>query len=180
MIDHSLLHPTMTDSDVWTGLQISKKYSVATACVKPYHILFAKKALFGTPVLVCPVIGFPHGNSAIGVKVFEAQRALEDGGDEIDMVVNIGRVLSGKWEYVEHEIRCVNEAVTEGGAILKVIFENDCMSLLLPPSHIILYQKIRYLWTKNRSRRKRNHQALRNLLRYRRSIRQDIHRVWIR
>jgi deoxyribose-phosphate aldolase len=132
MIDHSLLHPTMTDSDVWTGLQISKKYSVATACIKPYHILFAKKALSGTPVLICPVIGFPHGNSAIEVKAFEAKRAVEEGGDEIDMVVNIGRVLSGKWEYVEHEIRCVNEVVTEGGAILKVIFENDCMSHLPP------------------------------------------------
>jgi deoxyribose-phosphate aldolase len=131
MIDHSLLHPTMTDSDVWTGLQISKKYSVASACIKPYHIPFAKKALEGTPVLICPVIGFPHGNSTIEVKVFEAKRAAEEGGNEIDMVVNIGRVLSGKWEYVQREIELVNQAVTERGAILKVIFENDCESNIL-------------------------------------------------
>jgi hypothetical protein len=126
MIDHSLLHPTMTDDDVAAGLQISKKYSVATACVKPYHILFAKKALEGSSVLVCPVIGFPHGNSTTEVKVFEARRAAEEGGKEIDMVVNIGRVLSGKWEFVAHEILAVNTAVVQAGAILKVIFENDC------------------------------------------------------
>lgn len=86
MIDHSLLHPTMTDDIVAAGLAISKKYSVATACVKPYHILFAKKALEGTSVGICPVIGFPHGNSTMEVKVFEASRAAEEGGTEIDMV----------------------------------------------------------------------------------------------
>ena len=96
--------------------------------MKPYHILFAKKLLEGTSVLVCPVIGFPHGNSTSEVKVFEARRAAEEGGKEIDMVVNIGRVLSGKWEYVAHEIAAVNKAVVEKGAILKVIFENDCES----------------------------------------------------
>src|ERR1700712_3218333 len=85
MIDHSLLHPTMTDDDVWAGLQISRKYSVATACIKPYHILFAKRALEGSRVLICPVIGFPHGNSTTEVKVFEARRAAEEGGKEIDM-----------------------------------------------------------------------------------------------
>ena len=153
MIDHSLLHPTMTDSDVRDGLLISRKYGVAPgkplipshlapfskppthktylACVKPYHIHFAKKLLEGTSVLVCPVIGFPHGNSTIEVKVFEARRAAEDGGSEIDMVVNVGRVLSGKWEYVAAEIAAVNQAVVEKGAILKVIFENDCKSFFL-------------------------------------------------
>ena len=75
---------------------------------------------------VCPVIGFPHGNSTTEVKVFEAQRAAEEGGKEIDMVVNIGRVRSGKWEYVANEINVVNRTVVEKGAILKVIFENDC------------------------------------------------------
>jgi deoxyribose-phosphate aldolase len=155
MIDHSLLHPTMTDDDVLAGLQISKKYSVATgtcislsmvhipssrepqretannpspftACVKPYHIPLAKAELSGSPVLVCPVIGFPHGNSTTEVKVFEARRAVEEGGAEIDMVVNVGRVLSGEWEYVTKEIALVNNAVREKSAVLKVIFENDC------------------------------------------------------
>lgn len=77
-------------------------------------------------MLVCPVIGFPHGNSTTEVKVFEAKRAAEEGGKEIDMVVNVGRVKSGKWEFVRAEIRHVNNAVTERGAVLKVIFENDC------------------------------------------------------
>jgi deoxyribose-phosphate aldolase len=72
------------------------------------------------------VIAFPHGNSTTEVKVFEAIKAVYEGGTEIDMVVNIGRVLSEKWEYVSHEIRSINEAVVERGAILKVIFENDC------------------------------------------------------
>lgn len=95
MIDHSLLHPTMTDDFVAAGLEISKKYAVATACVKPYHILFAKKILEGTGVGICPVIGFPHGNSTTEVKVYEARRAAEEGGTEVDMVVN------GMFEIVE-------------------------------------------------------------------------------
>ncbi|KAH6665618.1 deoxyribose-phosphate aldolase-like protein [Halenospora varia] len=128
MIDHSLLHPTMSDEEVFAGLEICKKYDVATACVKPYHILFAKKQLEGTDVLVCPVIGFPHGNSTSEVKVFEVKRAVEEGGKEIDMVVNVGRVKSGKWEYVKNEIQKVNATVVERGAILKVIFENDYLT----------------------------------------------------
>lgn len=133
MIDHSLLHPTMTDADILEGLQISKKYSVATACVKPYLIPLAKKELEGSDVLVCPVIGFPHGNSTTEVKVFEADAAAAAGGKEIDMVINIGKALGGDWTYVADEIRQINEAVTKHGAILKVIFEND----YLEEKHII-------------------------------------------
>lgn len=96
---------------------------MATACVKPYSIPVAVEELKGTSVLVCPVIGFPHGNSTTKVKVFEATEAVIAGGKEIDMVVNVGKVLGGDWAYVEDEIRAVNEAVTERGAILKVIFE---------------------------------------------------------
>lgn len=87
-------------------------------------------------VKICPVIAFPHGNSTTDVKLFEAINAVSEGGVEIDMVVNIGRVLSEKWEYVAHEIRVVNQAVVERGAILKVIFENDCEFFL--PSHSFL------------------------------------------
>lgn len=125
MIDHSLLHPTMTDDDVLEGLRISKQYGVATACVKPYSIPLAKKELAGTGVLVCPVIGFPHGNSTTEVKVFEADGAAAAGGSEIDMVVNVGKVLGGDWDYVAEEIRLVNDAAVGRGAVLKVIFEND-------------------------------------------------------
>lgn len=133
MIDHSLLHPTMTDDDVAKGLEIAKKYNVATACVKPYQIPEARKTLEGTNVLVCPVIGFPHGNSTTGVKAYEAAQAALAGGKEVDMVANIGKVLQGDWPYVEEEIKKVNAAVVEHGAILKVIFEND----FLEEKHII-------------------------------------------
>ncbi|KAI7775503.1 deoxyribose-phosphate aldolase [Diaporthe eres] len=109
MIDHSLLHPTMTDAEIDAVLAIAKKYDVATACVKPYLIPRAKKALEGTDVLVCPVIGFPHGNSTTEVKA-----------------------LSGDWDYVSGEIKQVNDAVERRGAVLKVIFEN----YFLQESHI--------------------------------------------
>ncbi|KAB8211845.1 hypothetical protein BDV34DRAFT_184380 [Aspergillus parasiticus] len=125
MIDHSLLHPTMTDEDIVAGLRIARTSNVATACVKPYLIPLAKKELAGSDVLVCPVIGFPHGNSTTEIKVIEATAAAKAGGDEIDMVVNVGKVLGGDWDYVKEEIRQINDAVVANGAILKVIFEND-------------------------------------------------------
>ncbi|KAE8312490.1 hypothetical protein BDV41DRAFT_301411 [Aspergillus transmontanensis] len=125
MIDHSLLHPTMTDEDIVAGLHIARTSNVATACVKPYLIPLAKKELAGSDVLVCPVIGFPHGNSTTEIKVIEATAAAKAGGDEIDMVVNVGKVLGGDWDYVKEEIRQINDAVVANGAILKVIFEND-------------------------------------------------------
>ncbi|KAL6855441.1 hypothetical protein ACO1O0_006587 [Amphichorda felina] len=133
MIDHSLLHPTMTDAEILDGLRISKQYGVATACVKPYSIAQAKEALQGSDVLVCPVIGFPHGNSTTDVKVFEATAAAKAGGKEIDMVINIGKALGGDWGYVGDEIRAINDAVVAQGAILKVIFEND----YLQDEHVI-------------------------------------------
>ncbi|KAF7909453.1 uncharacterized protein EAF01_003171 [Botrytis porri] len=128
MIDHSLLHPTMTDTEIAAGLSIAAKYKVATACVKPYSIEQAISALKGTGVNVCPVIGFPAGNSTTEVKVFEATKAAEAGGKEIDMVINIGKALGGDWDYVQKEIQAINEAVVSKGSILKVIFENDFLT----------------------------------------------------
>jgi deoxyribose-phosphate aldolase len=125
MIDHSLLHPTMTDGDLLAGLRLARNYQTATACVKPYAVKMALEELEGSGVLVCPVIGFPHGNSTTHVKVMEAEEAAEAGGKEVDMVINIGKALGGDWVYVEHEIRLVHEAVVKHGATLKVIFEND-------------------------------------------------------
>ncbi|KAH8813601.1 hypothetical protein DL96DRAFT_525069 [Flagelloscypha sp. PMI_526] len=125
MIDHSLLHPTMTDDEIRAGLELAKKYNVATACVKPYSIPLAKEVLQGSDVGICPVIGFPAGNSTTKVKVFEAVEAVKEGGKEIDMVVNIGKILGGDWTYVEEEIRTINDAVVKEGGVLKVIFEND-------------------------------------------------------
>ena len=133
MIDHSLLHPTMTDEDIVKGCEISKKYKVATACIKPYCVPIVKELLADSDVGICPVIGFPHGNSSISVKVKEAELAVMEGADEIDMVVNIGKVIGGDWDYVSQEIRLINEVVTLNKAILKVIFEND----YLQDAHIV-------------------------------------------
>src|SRR5215212_9425537 len=133
MIDHSLLHPTMTDADIRTGCELARQYDVATACVKPYSIPLAREVLAGSHVGVCPVIGFPHGNSTTANKVREAEEAARAGGAEIDMVINIGKALGGDWSYVNDEIRAINTVVVANGAILKVIFEND----YLQDTHIV-------------------------------------------
>jgi deoxyribose-phosphate aldolase len=125
MIDHSLLHPTLTDSQLIEGCGIAKKYGTASVCIKPYAVTLAAEALRGTEVLVGTVIGFPHGNSTVDVKVFETEQACRDGAKEVDMVVNIGKVLSKDWNYVESEIKSVFDACHRNGTILKVIFEND-------------------------------------------------------
>lgn len=125
MIDHSLLHPTLTDADVKAGCELSRDYGVATACVKPYSIRQALEILEGTDVRVCAVIGFPHGNSTTGIKVIEAESAALAGAREIDMVVNIGKVKGAQWDYVSREVQLINQAVVAGGSMLKVIFEND-------------------------------------------------------
>ncbi len=133
MIDHSLLHPTMTAADLETGCRLAIAYEVATVCVKPYDIERAAELLHGSGVLVCSVVAFPHGNSHTDIKIAETRDSLDRGSVEIDMVVNIGQVLGGEWDLVSEEIRAVNEVVVEGGAILKVIFEND----YLEDAHII-------------------------------------------
>ncbi len=128
MIDHSLLHPTMTDADILKGCQIAQHYCVATVCVKPYAIQICRNALEGSGVEICSVVAFPHGNSTTRMKVTETEEALALGAGEIDMVVNIGKVMGGDWGYVSDEITRVNDAVTARGGILKVIFENDYLS----------------------------------------------------
>ena len=125
MIDHSLLHPTMTDEAIIAGCQLSKRYGVATACVKPYAVKLARDILHGSGVEVCAVIAFPHGNSTTAIKVLEGKAAVLEGATEIDMVVNLGKVLGGDWGYVSEDIKAVNAAVVSNGALLKVIFEND-------------------------------------------------------
>lgn len=125
MIDHSLLHPTMTDKDLREGCELARKYDVASVCIKPYAVKMAAEILKGSDVLVCTVIGFPHGNSTIDVKVYETRRAIEDGATEIDMVVNIGKVLTEDWAYIDKEIGAIVAETKQGKAALKVIFEND-------------------------------------------------------
>ncbi|MEM1326895.1 MAG: deoxyribose-phosphate aldolase [Bacteroidota bacterium] len=128
MIDHSLLHPTMTDEDMQKGCEIAKAYDVASVCIKPYAVPLATEALAGSDVLVGTVIGFPHGNSTTEIKVAETIKSCQDGAKEIDMVINIGKALQGDWDYVKDEIDAVCKATHKHGAILKVIFENDHIS----------------------------------------------------
>jgi len=125
MIDHSLLHPTMDDQILKEGIELAKEYDVASVCIKPYAVKMAADMLAGSDVMVCTVIGFPHGNSRVDVKVFECEKAIEDGAVEIDMVVNAGKVLSEDWDYVFKEIAAVVTSTKKHGAALKVIFEND-------------------------------------------------------
>ena len=125
MIDHSLLHPTMTDRDLLEGCELALRCDVASVCIKPYAVPLATELLLGSEVKVGTVVGFPHGNSHTSIKLREAELAMAEGAEELDVVVNIGKVLGGDWGYVSREIAELNELVVSGGAILKVIFEND-------------------------------------------------------
>ncbi|MBF9016338.1 MULTISPECIES: deoxyribose-phosphate aldolase [unclassified Oceanispirochaeta] len=125
MIDHSLLHPTMTDDIIREGCELAKKYDTASVCLKPYSVKEAAAFLKGTDVKVGSVIGFPHGNSTTAIKVAETEQACRDGAVEIDMVINIGKALGGDFDFVQDEMHQVKDAADRGGAILKVIFEND-------------------------------------------------------
>lgn len=125
LIDHSLLHPTMTDAEMEEGCRVAAKYGVASVCIKPYFVRRASELLAGSGVKVGTVIGFPHGSPATEVKRYETDAACRDGATEIDMVINIGKALSGDWGYVERDIRAVVEEAHRHGAIVKVIFEND-------------------------------------------------------
>lgn len=133
MIDHSLLHPTVTDEQIRAGCDVARRCRVATACVKPYSVPFCAELLDGFDVGVCAVAGFPHGNSHTAMKIKEAETAIAEGASEIDVVVNVGKALGGQWDYVSDEIKAVNEACVGRNAILKVIFEND----YLKDEHII-------------------------------------------
>ncbi len=128
MIDHSLLHPTMTDQDLDEGCRLAAKYQVASVCIKPYAVKRAAELLQGTGVLVGAVIGFPHGNSATESKRYETSLACQDGAAEIDMVINIGKALSGDWAYVEQDVKAVCDEAHSHGAKVKVIFENDYLT----------------------------------------------------
>ncbi|MBN2202046.1 deoxyribose-phosphate aldolase [bacterium] len=127
MIDHSLLHPALTDAEMREGCGLAVRLGTASVCVKPCGVRLAAGWLEGSGVKTGTVIGFPHGNSSIRVKVFETDHACREGAVEIDMVINIGKALGGDWGYVEEEIRAVRACCREHGALIKVIFENDLL-----------------------------------------------------
>jgi deoxyribose-phosphate aldolase len=124
MIDHSLLAPVLTDQELEAGCLLARQHKVASVCIKPYYLKRCAELLEGSGVLASTTIGFPHGGHATSIKAAETRRALADGGRELDMVVNIGKVLSGDWSYVRADIAAVVEATHAGGGIVKVIFEN--------------------------------------------------------
>jgi deoxyribose-phosphate aldolase len=124
MIDHSLLNPVLTDEELETGCGLARDYDVASVCIKPYYLKRCAELLAGSTVAPSTVIGFPHGGHTTQVKVAEAMQALRDGGTELDMVVNIGKVLSGDWAFVRDDIRFVIDTVHGGAGLVKVIFEN--------------------------------------------------------
>ena len=125
MIDHSLLHPTMTDQELDDGCRLAVKYGVVSVCIKPYAVKRAAELLRGTGVRVGAVIGFPHGNSTTESKRYETELACGDGAVEIDMVINLGKAMSGDWAYVEHDARAVCDEARRHSAKVKVILETD-------------------------------------------------------
>ena len=124
MIDHSLLNPVLTDELLEEGCRLAARYGVATVCIKPYFLKRSAELLSGSGVKPTTTIGFPHGGQATAIKVAETVEALKDGAQELDMVVNIGRVLSGDWDYVREDISAVVKATHHGSGLAKVIFEN--------------------------------------------------------
>jgi len=127
-IDHSLLRPELDDDFVEAGCRLAAEYDVASVCVRPVDVRRAAAILAGSDVKVGTVIGFPHGSSTTAAKVFEAHRALEDGAVELDMVIDIGALKSGRDSDVQADIAAVVEAAHGGGAIVKVIFENHYLT----------------------------------------------------
>ena len=123
LLDHSTLQPFLTDDDIRKGCDIALKYQTATVCARPGDMPIVARALRDSGVLPCTVIGFPHGAHTTDVKKYESIRALEDGCKELDMVINIGKFLSGETNFVRDEIACLANVTHEAGAILKVIIE---------------------------------------------------------
>ena len=124
VIDNSLLRPELTEADVIVGCELAHRYHVATVCVKPCHVKLAVEMLEESDVIVSTVVGFPHGGNLTAVKVTEAELAIEDGALELDMVLNIGQLRSGRYDFVGADIKAVCDAAHAHGVKVKVIFEN--------------------------------------------------------
>ena len=124
MIDHSLLNPSLTTSELEEGCALAIRYNVASVCILPYYLARCAELLAGTTVHASTTIGFPHGGHQASIKIAEATQALRDGGQELDAVINISKARSGDWQYIHDELSALTEIVHVGGAKIKVIFEN--------------------------------------------------------
>ena len=123
MLDHSTLQPFLTEADIRKGCELALKYDCASVCARPCDVPILAEMLKGSDVKVCTVIGFPHGSHETAIKVAEAEVALAEGCTELDMVINIGKMIAGDTLYVKNEIKLLADAAHEKGAILKVILE---------------------------------------------------------
>jgi deoxyribose-phosphate aldolase len=124
MIDHSLLNPTIAQDALEAGCRLALDYNTASVCIMPYYLKRCAEILRGSTVRAGTTIGFPHGGHTTAAKVAEARQAIADGGEELDMVVNISQVLSGNWPYVRADLKAVIDATHQAGRKVKVIFEN--------------------------------------------------------
>ena len=127
MIDHSLLNPSLAADELEQGIRLARDYDVATVCIMPCYLRRCAELLRGSGVKAGTTIGFPHGCHATAVKLAEARLAIYDGGEELDMVVNISKVLSGDWDYVRADLKAVIDEAHSRGRKVKVIFENCCL-----------------------------------------------------
>ena len=124
MIDHSLLNPALTVDQLEQGIQIALKYEVASVCIMPFYLKRCSELLKGSGVKASTTIGFPHGGHATPAKISETKQALDDGCEELDVVVNISQVISGNWDYVRSEIAAIIELIHTSHQKVKIIFEN--------------------------------------------------------
>ena len=127
-IDHSLLKPELDDSFVADGCRLAARYDVASVCMRPRDVERARDLLAGTTVAVGTVVGFPHGSPRTETKVFEARMALQNGARELDMVIDIGALISGRDAYVQDQIAEIVDVAHAEGALVKVILENAYLS----------------------------------------------------
>jgi len=124
MIDHSLLNPALTTRELEDGCALAARYKVASVCILPYYLARCAELLAGTSVHPSTTIGFPHGGHRTEIKVAEARQALKDGGQELDVVINISKARSEDWRYIHDELLALTETIHADGAKIKVIFEN--------------------------------------------------------
>jgi deoxyribose-phosphate aldolase len=124
MIDHSLLNPSLTARELEEGCALAVRYNTASVCIMPYYLARCAEVLAGTTVRASTTIGFPHGGHTTATKLAEARQALKDGGEELDVVINISKARSGDWQYVRDELLDLTEIIHAAGAKIKVIFEN--------------------------------------------------------
>jgi len=123
-IDHAILRPEHSDKDVIAGCEVAAKYNVASVCVRPADIPLAVKELAGSDVESGTVIGFPHGAVTADTKLFDSRQALDQGAVELDVVVNIGQVKKGNWDYIRWELEPIVKECKNQNALSKIIFEN--------------------------------------------------------